>query len=137
FARIHSPVLPIYRTHKAYPSSMRIFLLYFYIFLELKPNLLEKNREGEESVLSNSLQKKMGQKEGLKVNVIPFPEYIPILEEYRKELSNKDDSTIDAYMRILRQFTEAHRRKRVDPEKSCTGDCDTSTTANGSPDVIS
>ncbi|WP_149867722.1 hypothetical protein [Paenibacillus larvae] len=55
------------------------------------------------------------------MNVIPFPEYIPILEEYRKELSNKDDSTIDAYMRILRQFTEAHRRKRVDPEKSCTG----------------
>ncbi|WP_158530328.1 hypothetical protein [Paenibacillus larvae] len=113
------------------------FSFVFLYILRVKPNLLEKNREGEESVYPNSPQKKMGQKEGLKVNVIPFPEYIPILEEYRKELSNKDDSTIDAYMRILRQFTEAHRRKRVDPEKSCTGDCDTSTTANGSPDVIS
>ncbi|AVF28887.1 tyrosine-type recombinase/integrase [Paenibacillus larvae] len=40
------------------------------------------------------------------MNVIPFPEYIPILEEYLKELSNKDESTIDSYMRILRQFTD-------------------------------
>ncbi|AQT86972.1 hypothetical protein B1222_23320 (plasmid) [Paenibacillus larvae subsp. pulvifaciens] len=48
----------------------------------------------------------MGQKEGLKVNVIPFPEYIPILEEYLKKLSNKDESTIDSYMRILRKFTD-------------------------------
>ncbi|MDR5608911.1 hypothetical protein [Paenibacillus larvae] len=38
------------------------------------------------------------------MNVIPFPEYIPILEEYLKKLSNKDESTIDSYMRILRNL---------------------------------
>ena len=38
------------------------------------------------------------------MNVVPFQ--LPILREYEQLIATKDEKTIDAYMRILRQFTE-------------------------------
>lgn len=38
------------------------------------------------------------------MNVVPFQ--LPILGEYEQLISTRDEKTIDAYMRILRQFTE-------------------------------
>lgn len=40
-------------------------------------------------------------------NIVPFPEYIPVVEDYMKSLPpNLDEGTIDVYIRILRQFTD-------------------------------
>lgn len=38
------------------------------------------------------------------MNVLPFQ--LPILSEYEQLIATKDEKTIDAYMRILRKFTE-------------------------------
>lgn len=38
------------------------------------------------------------------MNIVPFQ--LPILHEYEQLIATKDEKTIDAYMRILRQFTE-------------------------------